>query len=203
MAIQTACSSSLVAVSQACSSLLNYQCDMALAGGVSITFPQKRDYLFEEEGMVSVDGTCRTFDADAKGTVFGPWSAVVLLKRLSDAVNDGDHILAVIKGTAINNDGSDKIGYAAPSVNAQADVIAMAQAAADVSPDSISYIEAHGTGTPLGDPIEIAALTQAFRDGGATAKGYCAIGSGKPNISHLDVASGATGAHQDGHAVAA
>jgi acyl transferase domain-containing protein/glutamate-1-semialdehyde aminotransferase/non-ribosomal peptide synthetase component F/thioesterase domain-containing protein len=193
MAIQTACSSSLVAVSQACSSLMSYQCDMALAGGVSITFPQKRDYLYEEEGMVSVDGTCRTFDADAKGTVFGHGSAVVLLKRLNDAVNDGDHILAVIKGTAVNNDGSDKIGYAAPSVNAQAEVIALAQAAADISPESISYIEAHGTGTPLGDPIEIAALTQAFRDGGATAKGFCAIGSGKPYISHLDVASGATG----------
>ncbi|MGE3776669.1 MAG: aminotransferase class III-fold pyridoxal phosphate-dependent enzyme, partial [Pirellulaceae bacterium] len=193
MAIQTACSSSLVAVSQACTSLFNYQCDMALAGGVSITFPQKRDYLFEEEGLASVDGTCRTFDAEAKGTVFGHGCAVVLLKRLQDAVQDGDHVLAVIKGSAINNDGCEKIGYAAPSVNAQADVIAMALAAAGVEPESISYIEAHGTGTPLGDPIEIAALTRAFRQGGATTDRFCAIGSGKPNISHLDVASGATG----------
>lgn len=193
MAIQTACSSSLVAISQACSSLLGYQSDMALAGGVSITFPQKRDYLYEEDGMVSVDGTCRTFDSEAKGTVFGHGCAVLLLKRLSDAVKDGDNILAVIRGSAINNDGSDKVGYAAPSVNAQADVIAMAQAAADVNPDTISYVEAHGTGTPLGDPIEIAALTKAFQEGGAKGKSYCAIGTGKPNISHLDVAAGATG----------
>lgn len=193
MAIQTACSSSLVAISQACSSLLSYQSDMILAGGVSITFPQRRDYLYEEEGLASVDGTCRTFDAEAKGTVFGHGCAVVLLKRLADAVQDGDNILAVIKGTAINNDGNEKIGYAAPSVNAQAEVIAMAQAAADVTPESISYIEAHGTGTPLGDPIEIAALTKAFRDGGATKNGFCAIATGKPNIGHLDVAAGATG----------
>ena len=193
MAIQTACSSSLVAISQACSSLMSYQSDMILAGGVSITFPQRRDYLYEEEGLASVDGTCRTFDAEAKGTVFGHGCAVVLLKRLADAVQDGDNILAVIKGTAINNDGNEKIGYAAPSVNAQAEVIAMAQAAADVTPESISYIEAHGTGTPLGDPIEIAALTKAFRDGGATKNGFCAIATGKPNIGHLDVAAGATG----------
>ena len=193
MAIQTACSSSLVAISQACSSLLSYQSDMILAGGVSITFPQRRDYLYEEEGLASVDGTCRTFDSEAKGTVFGHGCAVVLLKRLAEAIQDGDNILAVIKGTAINNDGSEKIGYAAPSVNAQAEVIAMAQAAADVPPESISYIEAHGTGTPLGDPIEIAALTKAFRDGGSTKNGFCAIATGKPNIGHLDVAAGATG----------
>jgi acyl transferase domain-containing protein/glutamate-1-semialdehyde aminotransferase/non-ribosomal peptide synthetase component F/thioesterase domain-containing protein len=193
MAIQTACSSSLVAICQACSSLLSYQSDMVLAGGVSITFPQKRDYLYEEDGMVSIDGTCRTFDSEAKGTVFGHGCAVVLLKRLSDAVKDGDNILAVIRGSAVNNDGSEKIGYAAPSIKAQAEVIAMAQAVADVEPSSISYIEAHGTGTPLGDPIEIAALMNAFRDGGATENGYCAIGTGKPNISHLDVAAGATG----------
>jgi amino acid adenylation domain-containing protein len=193
MAIQTACSSSLVAICQACTSLLSYQSDMVLAGGVSITFPQKRDYLYEEDGMVSIDGTCRTFDAEAKGTVFGHGCAVLLLKRLSDAVKDGDNILAVIRGSAINNDGSDKVGYAAPSIKAQAEVIAMAQAVADVDPSSISYIEAHGTGTPLGDPIEIAALTNAFREGGATENGYCAIGTGKPNISHLDVAAGATG----------
>lgn len=193
MSIQTACSTSLVAISQACTALLTYQCDMALAGGVSISFPQKRNYLYQEEGMVSGDGTCRTFDASAHGTVFGHGVAVVLLKRLADAIADGDQVLAVIKGTAINNDGSAKIGYAAPSIHAQADVIALAQAAAGVDPESISYIEAHGTGTPLGDPIEITALTQAFRSGGSTRKGYCAISTGKTNIGHLDVAAGATG----------
>jgi amino acid adenylation domain-containing protein len=193
MSIQTACSTSLVAVCQACTSLLNYQCDMALAGGVSISFPQKRDYLYQEEAMVSADGTCRVFDAEARGTVFGHGVAVVLLKRLADAVAGGDNILAVIKGTAVNNDGSVKIGYAAPSVNAQAEVIAMAQAAAGVDPESVSYIEAHGTATPLGDPIEVAALTQAFRSGGAKRNGYCAIGTGKTHIGHIDVAAGATG----------
>ncbi|MDB6121125.1 MAG: amino acid adenylation protein [Pedosphaera sp.] len=192
IAIQTACSTSLVAISQACLNLMNYQCDMALAGGVSITFPQKRDYLYQEDGMVSGDGTCRTFDSKARGTVFGHGAGVVLLKRLADAVADGDHIYAIIKGSAVNNDGSVKIGYAAPSVQAQADVIAMAQAAAGVDAESISYIEAHGTGTPLGDPIEIAALTKAFRTS-TEAKGFCAIGTGKTNIGHLDVAAGVTG----------
>jgi len=193
MTIQTACSTSLVAICQACTSLLTYQCDMALAGGVSITFPQKRDYRYQEEGLASADGTCRSFDADACGTVFGHGVAVVLLKRLDDAVVDGDHILAVIKGFAVNNDGSDKIGYAAPSVNAQAEVIAMAQAAAGVHPDEISYVEAHGTATPLGDPIEVAALTAAFRRGGASRNEYCALGTGKTHIGHLDIAAGATG----------
>ncbi len=192
MTIQTACSTSLVAISQACLALQNYQCDMALAGGVSITFPQKRDYLYQEDGMVSVDGTCRTFDAKAAGTVFGHGAGAVLLKRLSDAVAGGDFIHAVIKGSAVNNDGSVKIGFAAPSVQAQADVIAMAQAAAGVDAGSVSYIEAHGTGTPLGDPIEIAALTKAFRLS-TQANGFCAIGTGKTNIGHLDVAAGVTG----------
>ncbi len=193
MSIQTACSSSLVAICEACNSLLTYQTDMALAGGVSISFPQRRDYLYQEEGMVSGDGICRVFDAESKGTVFGHGVAVLLLKRLSDAVAEGDTVLAVIKGSAVNNDGSVKIGYAAPSITAQAEVIAMAQATADVEPESVSYIEAHGTGTPLGDPIEIAALTQAFRSAGAQGNGFCALGSCKTNIGHLDVASGATG----------
>lgn len=191
--VQSACSTSLVAICQACTSLLTYQCDMALAGGSSITFPQKRDYLHEEQGMVSGDGVCRTFDASANGTVFGHGVAVLLLKRLDDAIADGDPILAVIRGSAVNNDGSDKVGYAAPSVNAQADVVALAQAAADVSPETISYVEAHGTATPLGDPIEVAALTKAFQKGGATRKQYCALGTGKTHIGHLDVAAGATG----------
>jgi amino acid adenylation domain-containing protein len=193
MTIQTACSTSLVAICQAATSLLTYQCDMALAGGVSISFPQQREYLYTEEGMVSGDGTVRAFDDGANGTVFGHGCGVVLLKRLSEAVADRDPILAVIKGWAVNNDGSDKIGFAAPGLNAQADVIALAQAAAGVSPQDVSYIEAHGTGTPLGDPIEVAALTKAFREGGATGNGYCALGTGKTHIGHLDVAAGVTG----------
>jgi phthiocerol/phenolphthiocerol synthesis type-I polyketide synthase E len=193
MTIQSACSTSLVAVCQACTSLLTYQCDMALAGGVSISFPQKRDYLYQEGSLVSGDGTCRAFDAGADGTVFGHGVAVVLLKRLADAVADGDTVLAVIKGSAVNNDGSVKVSYAAPSVEAQASVIAMAQAVADVHPESISYVEAHGTGTPLGDPIEMAALTKAFRGGGAKGNGYCALGTGKTYFGHLDAAAGATG----------
>jgi len=193
MAIQTACSTSLVTICQACTNLLTYQCDMALAGGAAISFPQKRDYLFQEGSLVSSDGTCRAFDAAADGTIFGNGVAVVLLKRLADAVADGDPILAVIQGTAVNNDGMAKVSYAAPSVEAQAEVIAMAQAAANVDPETISYIEAHGTGTPLGDPIELAALTKAFRHGGATRNGFCPIGTGKTHIGHLDIAAGATG----------
>jgi len=193
MTIQSACSTSLVAICQAATALLTYQCDMALTGGVSISFPQQRDYLFQEEGMVSPDGTCRAFDAEAAGTVFGHGCGVVLLKRLSEAIADGDPILAVIKGFAVNNDGSDKIGFAAPGVNAQAEVISLAQASAGVHPSEISYIEAHGTGTPLGDPIEIAALTKAFREGGAEENAFCAIGTGKTHIGHLDCAAGVTG----------
>jgi amino acid adenylation domain-containing protein len=193
MAIQAACSTSLVAICQAATALLTYQCDMALTGGVSISFPQQRDYLFQEEGMVSPDGSCRAFDAAAAGTVFGHGCGVVLLKRLSEALTDGDPIHAVIEGWAVNNDGSDKIGFAAPSIHAQAEVIAMAHAAAGVNPADISYIEAHGTGTPLGDPIEIAALTKAFRTGGADQNGYCAIATAKTHIGHLDCAAGVTG----------
>jgi amino acid adenylation domain-containing protein len=193
MTIQSACSTSLVAICQAATALLTYQCDMALTGGVSISFPQQRDYLFQEEGMVSPDGTCRAFDADAAGTVFGHGCGVVLLKRLSEAIADRDPILAVIKGWAVNNDGSDKIGFAAPGLNAQAEVIALAQASAGVSPSEISYIEAHGTGTPLGDPIEVAALTKAFREGGAEENSFCALGTGKTHIGHLDCAAGVTG----------
>ncbi|MEI6278563.1 MAG: amino acid adenylation domain-containing protein [Verrucomicrobiae bacterium] len=193
MAVQCACSTSLVAIAQACTSLQTYQSDMALAGGVSVTFPQKRDYRYEEEGMVSPDGVCRPFDADARGTVFSHGAAVVLLKRLADAEADGNTILAVIRGAAVNNDGADKIGYAAPGLNAQAGVIALAQATAGIEPSTISYVEAHGTGTLLGDPIEFAALTKAFREGGATGNGFCALGSAKGHLGHLDVASGATG----------
>src|SRR5437016_6430391 len=174
--VQTACSTSLVAVHLACQSLLEGACDMALAGGVSIHFPQCAGYCYQEEGIASPDGHCRAFDAKAQGTVGGNGVGIVVLKRLSEAVADGDNIVAVIKGSAINNDGSQKVGYTAPSVEGQAKVIAAAQAVAGVRAETISYIEAHGTGTPLGDPIEMAALTEAFR---ATSQGrqYCAIGS--------------------------
>ncbi|MER3588643.1 MAG: beta-ketoacyl synthase, partial [Mastigocladus sp. ERB_26_1] len=190
--IQTACSTSLVAITLACQSLLNYQCDMTLAGGVSIRVPQKTGYLYQEGGILSPDGHCRAFDAKAQGTIIGNGVGVVVLKRLADAIADGDHIYAVIKAAAINNDGYSKIGYTAPSVNGQAEVIAEALALAGVEPESISYIEAHGTGTNLGDPIEINALTNIFRDY-TDKKGFCAIGSVKTNIGHLDAAAGVAG----------
>jgi acyl transferase domain-containing protein len=165
MTVQTACSTSLVAVAQACQALWSYSTDMALAGGVSISFPQRRGYVYQEGAIASADGHTRTFDAAAQGTVFSSGAGIVLLKRLEDAQADGDRIIAVIKGTAINNDGAGKVSFTAPSVDGQAEVIRQAQALADVPPESISYIEAHGTGTPLGDPIEVAGLTQAFRAG--------------------------------------
>jgi non-ribosomal peptide synthase protein (TIGR01720 family) len=191
--VQTACSTSLVAVYHACQSLLSHQCDMALAGGVTITVPQKTGYLYTERGIGSQDGHCRPFDANAQGTVGGSGAGVVVLKRLADAVADGDVIHAVIRGGAINNDGTDKVGYTAPSVSGQADVIGMAQALAGVEPESITYVEAHGTGTPMGDPIEVKALTQAFRAGGAERTGFCGLGSVKSNVGHLDTAAGMAG----------
>jgi len=190
--VQSGCSTSLVAICLACRALLHHECDAALAGGVSITFPQKRGYLYQEGAMGSPDGRCRAFDAAAAGTVFGAGVGVVVLKRLADALAEGDSIVAVIRGFAVNNDGAGKVGYMAPSVAGQAEVIAIAQTLADVDAESIGYVEAHGTGTPLGDPIEFAALTRAFRSATA-AKGFCAIGSVKPNVGHLDVASGVTG----------
>src|SRR6266404_3377228 len=190
--LQAGCSTSLVAVCQAFQSLMTYQSDMALAGGSSITLPQKRGTEYQEGGMTSPDGHCRTFDAGANGTVFGSGVGVVLLKRMEDALRDGDQIYAVIRGCALNNDGSSKVGFTAPSVEGQSRVITMAQEVAGVGPETIGYIEAHGTGTPLGDPIELAALTQAFRAKTA-AKQFCAIGTAKANIGHLDVAAGVTG----------
>ncbi len=190
--VQNNCSTSLVAVHLACQSLLNGESDIALAGGVSIvSVSQKRGYYYHEGGISSPDGHCRTFDAKAKGTVFGDGLGIVVLKRLADALADGDFIHAVIKGSAINNDGSLKVGYTAPSVNGQREVISEALALAGVEPDTISYVEAHGTATPLGDPIEIKALTQAFR-ANTNKKGFCAIGSVKTNIGHLDTAAGVT-----------
>jgi acyl transferase domain-containing protein len=189
-AVQTTCSSSLIAVHLACQSLLSGECNIALAGGVSISTAD--GYLYQEGGIESLDGHCRAFDAKAGGTVKGRGLGLVVLKRLEEAIADGDCIHAVIKGSAINNDGSDKVSYTAPSVNGQAKVIRAAQAMAEVEPDTISYIEAHGTGTKLGDPIEIAALTQAFR-AKTQKKGFCRIGSVKTNIGHLDSTAGVAG----------
>ena len=190
--VQTACSTSLVAIVQACQSLLYYQCDMALAGGIAVTSPQKKGYLYQEGGMTSPDGHCRPFDAQAQGTLFGSGVGLVVLKRLDEAISDRDHIYAVVKGSAINNDGAAKVSYTAPSINGQVEVIALAQALAGVDADTINYIEAHGTGTPLGDPIEVAALTQAFRQS-TDLRGFCGIGSLKSNVGHLDVAAGVAG----------
>lgn len=191
--VQTACSTSLVAVHFACQSLLERACDIALAGGVSLHFPLRAGYSYEEEGILSPDGHCRAFDAQARGTVGGNGVAIVVLKRMSEALADGDRILAKIKGSAINNDGSRKVGYTAPSVDGQSEVIATAQALAGVNPADITYVETHGTATHLGDPLEIAALTQTFRASPRVTKNFCAIGSVKTNLGHMDAAAGATG----------
>lgn len=192
LTIQTACSTSLVAVAVACRALYHGECDLALAGGVSIMFPQRTGYMFEEGMIFSPDGHCRPFDIDARGTRGGAGAGIVVLKRLKDALADRDTIHAVIRGAAINNDGAGKVGYTAPSIDGQVEAIATAQALAGIDPRTISYIEAHGTGTQLGDPIEIAALTKVFR-----AKtpdiGFCRIGSLKANIGHLDAAAGVAG----------
>ncbi len=190
--VQTACSTSLVAVHMACQSLLNGECDMALAGGVSVRVPQKAGYFYHQGMILSPDGHCRAFDARAQGTVVGNGVGIVVLKRLADAIADGDCIHAIIKGSAINNDGSQKVGYTAPSVDGQTAVISEAQAIAGIEAETITYIEAHGTGTALGDLIEMEALTQAFR-ASTQKKGFCAIGSVKTNIGHLDAASGVAG----------
>jgi len=191
MVVQTACSSSLVAVAQACQSLLNYQCDMALAGGVTVRVPRRRGYLYEEGGVFAKGGHCRAFDVQASGTIYGDGVGILVLKRLDEAISDRDQIYAVIKGFGVNNDGNAKVGYTAPSVEGQATAIMMAQAMANIKPDTVTLIEAHGTGTALGDPIEIAALTQAFSLQ-TDKKGFCAIGSVKTNVGHLDGAAGVT-----------
>ena len=187
--VQTACSTSLVATHLAVQHLLSGECDLALAGGVTIEVPHGQGYQYHEGEVLSPDGHCRAFDADSAGTVFGSGVGVVALRRLDDALDDGDQIYAVIKGTAVNNDGDQKVGYLAPSVDGQAACITEALAVADVEPESIRYIECHGTGTPMGDPIEVAALTQAF---GAEPDEdpFCRIGSVKTNIGHLDTAAG-------------
>lgn len=191
IAIQTACSSSLVAVHVACRSLLDYECDFALAGGVSLNFPQEVGYLHIEGGTLSADGRCRTFDSRATGTVPGQGVGIVTLRRLSDAIASGDTIHAIIRSTAVNNDGARKVGFTAPAPHAQARVLASALALADLRPQDIGLVEAHGTGTFLGDTIELDALSQIYRIQGKQR--YCALGSIKPNIGHLDVAAGVSG----------
>jgi acyl transferase domain-containing protein/uncharacterized coiled-coil protein SlyX len=190
--IQTACSTSLVAIHLACQNLQNFSCDMALAGGVSIAIPQKQGYMYQEGMILSKNGQCRAFDANSSGTISGSGAGIVVLKRVEDALNDGDTILALVKGSAYNNDGSMRVGYTAPSVDGQADVIATAQAISGVLPENITYVEAHGTGTELGDPIEITALSQVFSHE-TDKKQFCGIGSVKTNIGHLDAASGVSG----------
>jgi amino acid adenylation domain-containing protein len=192
MTVQSACSTSLLAVAQACQTLWQRQADVMLAAAASITFPQQRGYLHLEGGMVSSDGHCRTFDASSSGTVFGAGAGAVVLKRLAEARSDGDSIYAVIRGVGINNDGSAKVGYTAPSVAGQAAAVAAAHRMAGFEPATIDYVECHGTATQLGDPIEVAALAKAF--GAVESSGKtCALGSLKPNVGHLDVAAGMAG----------
>ncbi len=192
LTVQTACSTSLVAIHLARQSLLDGETDMALAGAVSVRVPHRAGYFYDGAGVVSPDGHVRAFDAGANGTVFGSGGGVIVLKRLEDALAQGDQIYAVIRGSAVNNDGSTKAGYTAPSVDGQADVIVEALANADVDAESISFVEAHGSGTPVGDPIEVFALTKAFRNF-TQRSGYCAIGSVKTNVGHLDAAAGMAG----------
>ncbi|QNP75021.1 SDR family NAD(P)-dependent oxidoreductase [Streptomyces roseirectus] len=191
-AVQTACSTSLVAVHLACQGLVNGECDIALAGGVTVKVPQEKGYLYEEGAILSRDGHVRTFDADASGTVLGNGVGVVVLKPLRDALADRDTVYAVIKGTATNNDGSGKVSFAAPGAAGQAAVIREAHTVSGVDPRTIGYVEAHGTATRLGDPVEVSALTRAFRDTTADT-GFCAIGSVKSNVGHLDAAAGVAG----------
>jgi acyl transferase domain-containing protein/acyl carrier protein len=192
LSVHTACSTGLVAVHLACEAVRNGECDMALAGAASIELTQEQGYLYNEGGILSPDGHCRTFDADAQGTLWGSGGGIVVLKRLSDAIEDGDTVHAVILGSAINNDGSNKVGFSAPSVAGQAQVIGQALGVAGVDPSTISYVEAHGTATVIGDPIEVTALTDAFRHG-TDERNFCALGSVKPNIGHLAAAAGVVG----------
>lgn len=190
--VQTACSTSLVAITLAYNSLLEYQCDMAIAGGVSAFFPIKSGYHYQKELIFSADGHCRPLDANGTGTLFGMGVGIVILKRLVDAIKDKDHIYAVIRGAAVNNDGSNKVGYTAPTQSGQTNVIIEAQTLAQIDPGTLQFIEAHATGTQIGDPIEIAALTDAFK-GKTDKKQFCALGTLKANIGHLDAAAGVAG----------
>ncbi|MFF9850590.1 type I polyketide synthase [Streptomyces litmocidini] len=207
--VQTACSTSLVAVHMAVQSLLGQECDVALAGGVTVTVPHRTGYLSVEGGIESPEGHCRPYSAQADGTVFGNGAGVVVLKRLADALADGDRVHAVLLGSAVNNDGAAKAGYTAPGVAGQTAVIREALSVAGVSPRTIGYVQGHGTGTALGDPIEVEALTRAYRaaeadeaaeagagaagTGGGAAAPWCALGSAKSAVGHLDTAAGVTG----------
>ena len=193
LSVQTACSTSLVAVHLACRALLQGECDLAVAGGVSVRVPEQAGYLHEEGGIASPDGHTRTFDARAAGTVRSSGVGAVVIRRLEDALAGGDTVHAVILGSAVNNDGSCKVGFTAPAVEGQARVIRKAHQAAGIDPGTIGYVEAHGTGTALGDPVEVAGLTEAFRAGGQRRTGFCAIGSVKSNIGHTDAAAGIAG----------
>ena len=190
--VQTGCSTSLVAVAQAVQGLLAREADLALAGGVCVAVPQRSGYFFQEGSIRSRDGACRPYDAAASGTVFGNGAGAVVLKRLADARRDGDPVLALILGAAVNNDGHGKVSYFAPSVRGQAEVIAAAQALAGVEPSTIGYVEGHGTATPVGDPIEVEALKQAFRQEPPLVA-TCCLGSAKGNLGHLDAAAGVAG----------
>ena len=190
--LRTACSSSLVAIANGCRALLDYECDAAIAGGVSVSVPQNAGYLHQPGSILSPDGHCRTFDEHARGTYFSNGGAVVVLKRLEDALSDGDEIWATIIGSAVNNDGANRASFTAPNVMGQSEVITMAQEMAGVDPATISYIEAHGTATEVGDPIEVEALSKAFRRK-TDARQFCGIGSIKSNLGHLDVAAGVAG----------
>ncbi|HEY6351463.1 MAG TPA: beta-ketoacyl synthase N-terminal-like domain-containing protein [Candidatus Angelobacter sp.] len=190
--VQTACSTSLVSIVMACQSLLNYQSDIALGGGVTLTTRGRQGYFYQEGGIHSPDGHCRTFDADARGISGGAGAGVVVLKRLEDALADHDAIHAVVLGTGVNNDGSSRIGFSAPGVNGQVAVISDAIATAGINPETISFVECHGTATPVGDPIEIAALTKSFR-AYTQKRNFCAVGSVKTNIGHTDTAAGVAG----------
>ncbi|MET3493990.1 type I polyketide synthase [Variovorax boronicumulans] len=188
--VSTSCSTSLVAIATACQSLLDFQCDMAIAGGAGLNVPQQRIYRDYKEGGMSRDGACHAFDADATGVVHGNGVGVLVLKRTEDALRDGDAIVALVRGFAVNNDGARKVGYSAPSVEGQAEVLAEALAMAGVDPASVGYIEAHGTGTPVGDPIEFAALSRVYGEQGAKR---CALGSLKTHVGHLGAAAGVAG----------
>ncbi len=191
--VSTACSTTMVAVHLACRQLLTYETDMVLAGGANIKLPQKSGYLYRKGHLKSIDGRCHAFDAKARGTVFGCGVAAVLLKRAQEAVVDGDHIYGIIAASAINNDGNSKAGYTAPSVSGQTEVIAQAHELAGFHPATITHMEAHGTGTELGDPCEVKALNKVFQRNGNTRKGYCALTSVKTNIGHLDSVGGVAG----------
>ncbi|MGC2697578.1 MAG: polyketide synthase, partial [Candidatus Angelobacter sp.] len=190
--VHTACSTSLVAIHLACNSLLIDECQVALAGGVAVNVPHKTGYLYSKGGILSPDGHCRAFDAGAQGTIFGSGVGIVVLKRLTDAIRDKDHIYALIKGTAINNDGWSKASFTAPAIHGQSSVVLDALACGGVDADSIGFVEAHATGTLIGDPIEVQALTKAYRTQ-TRRKGYCALGSVKTNVGHLDAAAGVAG----------